>query len=461
MIFSISAMFRLKNTLVMAFITAAVATETKLGPTVGVSTANLYRYAQLKPGTLFNCFDGTRSIPFDSVNDDYCDCEDGSDEPGTSACDGGTFSCINKGHIESHIPSSRVNDGVCDEACCDGSDEYSSNAKCSNQCAKQAVAYASMTSEAESIRRQGALVKLQYIEDSKHTLVDRTKEIENLRLTLKLREAEVAVIREEQAKVEKLEKQQLENQQEYDAKDSCKGYTEKIDKWLDTLLLAVSLLEPKKADTEINKVLAIRDSIVIQRQKEVDDAHKANLAESGHNYTEELHAIEDKLASTNLLVGDAISQIDTISKEVDQDFGPENVFYMLRKQCVEMQHLEYNYKLCFLDTAHQGGTSLGTFSSWGSDGAGDKYHEMNYSGGDQCWNGPARSVKVKLTCGVANALVDIQEPNKCEYVFMATTPAVCEVSDTHRALFVPAPSDPLAKTASEQDSFGGSDHTEL
>ncbi|KAJ1342508.1 hypothetical protein BSLG_002950 [Batrachochytrium salamandrivorans] len=381
-------MFRLKNTLVMAFITAAVATETKLGPTVGVSTANLYRYAQLKPGTLFNCFDGTRSIPFDSVNDDYCDCEDGSDEPGTSACDGGTFSCINKGHIESHIPSSRVNDGVCDEACCDGSDEYSSNAKCSNQCAKQAVAYASMTSEAESIRRQGALVKLQYIEDSKHTLVDRTKEIENLRLTLKLREAEVAVIREEQAKVEKLEKQQLENQQEYDAKDSCK---------------------------------------------------------------EELHAIEDKLASTNLLVGDAISQIDTISKEVDQDFGPENVFYMLRKQCVEMQHLEYNYKLCFLDTAHQGGTSLGTFSSWGSDGAGDKYHEMNYSGGDQCqthlWSG-------QCTGRYPGA-------NKCEYVFMATTPAVCEVSDTHRALFVPAPSDPLAKTASEQDSFGGSDHTEL
>ena len=30
----------------------------------------------------FTCLDGSVTIPFSSVNDDYCDCQDGTDEPG-------------------------------------------------------------------------------------------------------------------------------------------------------------------------------------------------------------------------------------------------------------------------------------------------------------------------------------------------------------------------------------------
>jgi hypothetical protein len=40
----------------------------------------------IKKDGKFQCFNGNKIIPFERVNDDYCDCPDGSDEPGTNAC---------------------------------------------------------------------------------------------------------------------------------------------------------------------------------------------------------------------------------------------------------------------------------------------------------------------------------------------------------------------------------------
>lgn len=62
---------------------------------------------------MFKCIKSGELIPFRLVNDDYCDCKDGSDEPGTSGCPNGRFYCENKGFFPAYIRSSRVNDGVC------------------------------------------------------------------------------------------------------------------------------------------------------------------------------------------------------------------------------------------------------------------------------------------------------------------------------------------------------------
>ena len=123
-------------------------------------------------GAVFNCRDGTHSIPFARLNgarlcclplsacacclpascfllaaahltlhrahaDDYCDCADGSDEPGTSACLSGRFFCANRGFRSQYVRSSHVGDGVCD--CCDGRDEYASGA-CPDVCQQAGAA---------------------------------------------------------------------------------------------------------------------------------------------------------------------------------------------------------------------------------------------------------------------------------------------------------------------------------
>ncbi|PNH10213.1 Glucosidase 2 subunit beta [Tetrabaena socialis] len=82
-------------------------------------------------GATFSCISGVaKTIPFARVNDDYCDCADGSDEPGTSACHNGRFYCRNLGHEPRLLAAAFVDDGVCD--CCDGADE--AKGTCKNTC---------------------------------------------------------------------------------------------------------------------------------------------------------------------------------------------------------------------------------------------------------------------------------------------------------------------------------------
>ena len=55
-----------------------------LQKTHGVSPSLLSKYTPIKISgeEQWQCLDGSTRIPWAAVNDDYCDCSDGSDEPG-------------------------------------------------------------------------------------------------------------------------------------------------------------------------------------------------------------------------------------------------------------------------------------------------------------------------------------------------------------------------------------------
>eukprot|EP00123_Amoebidium_parasiticum_P021080 comp6118_c0_seq1/m.1953 comp6118_c0_seq1/g.1953 ORF comp6118_c0_seq1/g.1953 comp6118_c0_seq1/m.1953 type:complete len:231 (-) comp6118_c0_seq1:100-792(-) len=78
---------------------------------------------------VYSCVNGQQYQAVQQYDDDFCDCDDGSDEPNTNACPDHDkkFSCKNGKGSTYH---SMVGDGICD--CCDGSDEP--QGKCKDRC---------------------------------------------------------------------------------------------------------------------------------------------------------------------------------------------------------------------------------------------------------------------------------------------------------------------------------------
>lgn len=163
----------------------------------------------------FHCLDGSAAHPLAFVNDDYCDCVDGSDEPGTSACAGGSFYCANFGFLPRTLPSQFVDDGICD--CCDGSDELQG---CENTCnearkelREQLVARIAAVENGLEVKKarvvQGQEMKKGWEEEvvTLEKKVEAMKEeVEEIRKRKVVEDEAAQALKEEEAKKEAIEK---------------------------------------------------------------------------------------------------------------------------------------------------------------------------------------------------------------------------------------------------------------
>jgi protein kinase C substrate 80K-H len=186
-----------------------------------------------KDATTFTCISNpTIKIPFARVNDDYCDCPDGSDEPGTSACahlssyspqtpadstlktSNGTlalpgFYCKNKGHLPSYVPFTSVNDGVCDyDLCCDGSEEWDhvGGIKCEDKCKEIGKEWKKQDEMRQKSLTNAAKKRKELVKEAAKLRKENEDRMRDLEPQIKAAEAKVTQAEQELTEVQKREK---------------------------------------------------------------------------------------------------------------------------------------------------------------------------------------------------------------------------------------------------------------
>ncbi|XP_031494639.1 glucosidase 2 subunit beta isoform X2 [Nymphaea colorata] len=497
------------------------------------------------------CKDGSKSFVRARLNDGFCDCADGTDEPGTPACPEGRFFCRNSGHTPLTLFSSRVNDGICD--CCDGSDEYDGKIKCPNTCWEAGKAAREKLKKKISTFQEGSAIRRQEIEHAKQAIEKEEAELSKLKKEEKLLKDVVDKLKENKQQIEKAEEEErLKKEKEAEKLKETGKKVEQVNELEETppatpdeahavedadfgnefeqdgsdVSNQASGLNEVKEETfentesmskeELGRVVASRwtgqhsddhteelhhtgdieddddsgtpenrsddeydgyhsdsgghdrtygddmepDSLEeddveehvdhdISSNSDLDDATKiSDLSVIGASswldkFRQSFQAVLQslKLFKTPVNTSDASrvrkeyddysgkllkmqSRISSLSEKLKTDFGPEKEFYSFYDSCFEKKQDKYVYKVCPFQQASQvEGHSTTRLGHWEKFEEG--YRVMQFSNGERCWNGPDRSLKVRLRCGLKNELVDVDEPSRCEYESVMSSPAVC------------------------------------
>lgn len=409
-------------------------------------------------GRDFLCEREGKTVRIEAVNDDFCDCPlYGEDEPGTSACAMGSFYCENKGFMPKNLPSSNVDDGLCD--CCDGSDE--SPGLCVNTCKLEALEVQREWMNAIQVLKKGIQAKAGLMEESTDRMANHEKEVEALKVQLKKHEDEVEKLKSKETELSELkrlgeearnlvqgEEIQEGEEKEEEEPDESFPYPEeyRFDNEEDKGDEDFPYPEEYKFDAEEGD-----EPIPFPEEHKVDSAeeetsgfiHKTiegvfewfkssndeNDAISMDKLKSDLESIQKKLRTAEFTVNDKKNEIEKKMKYGTIDFGAHNEFESLFGLCFEIQKQSYTFEMCPFGKSYQkdgkNSIHLGTFQKWGD----QPYKEMLFEHGQKCWNGPQRTTKVQLKCGTSNKITHVDEPSICSYEMVFESPSACDEVD--------------------------------
>lgn len=255
-------------------------------PFVGIAPEDLKYY---ESSDVIKCKDGSKKFARAQLNDDFCDCPDGTDEPGTSACPGAKFYCRNAGHIPVLLYSSRVNDGICD--CCDGSDEYDGKVNCSNTCWEAGKVARDKLRNKIATYKEGVTLRKQEVEQAKLALAKDEAELTKLKNEEKTLKGIVQQLKERKEQIEKAEEQERKEKE---------------------------LKEKKEAEEKAEKE-KINTKEEAKQEKEEGEI-KAEIEERGEDSTddEKIGLVEDSPSNQNVEEFETLEEVENEDNAVSQ-----------------------------------------------------------------------------------------------------------------------------------------------
>ena len=543
-------------------------------------------------GDDFRCDGGTTVIHKSKVNDEYCDCKDGTDEPGasrvaaratiatlpvparrpvprasrfpvratshqhlasprllthlprpprlpsgTSACINGRFFCRNRGHQSEHVPSSRVNDGVCD--CCDGSDERDGATTCANRCVAMGASRRETLRAKVNAARGGLAEKREIVarapEDRKRLIAEKDR-LTRETATAKSEVSRTAKSRDDAEREEKRARRAEERlaaktkakTEDVDAVEDVEGEAEtpvadasgkseaerRVEEAAANVAAAMKAEEVTAvgdedeapegetdeergrriarqwikdggedvgdAPADDSRILADVDDDAIDPNADADIDEEMDEEMDEETYAEDSDSDSDSdprssppsggfskflsgswfgggekdatrrvrdrvVAATNAALSaraaadaasatlrDLESKLDDATVNLARYVGPRAEFAHMIGACYEAEVDKYAYSVCPFAEAKQDSTRLGTMTPLvaNPNDPSEVPSTFSFVAGESCWNGPKRSMTVRLACGDATRLGGVTEPSRCEYAATLETPAACDERET-------------------------------
>ena len=132
------------------------------------------------------------------------------------------------------------------------------------------------------------------------------------------------------------------------------------------------------------------------------------------------------------LQNDLNNMLDSIGGRNSDKMGPGGELHALKDTCHSVTAGKYIYEVCIFGKAAQkerdkpndSGTNLGRWKDMEINEDGTRV--MKWDQGVKCWNGPARSATVYLTCGAENKVLSADEPETCTYALQMESYVACD-----------------------------------